>query len=824
MKGSEPSLPTILSYSAQEISLAQSTFPAISRYLNIVSEDHIDNFESKIRIQRHQYWIQCALSIALNKVTPKEVCYFWSQCALEIIQNCWSHHGLLEENNLTLFALGKLGAGELNMSSDVDLMVIGHPKNPEAALKKVKHFKESLSKITELGFVLRVDFDLRPDGNWGPLIVSVPQFQDHYWSRGETWERLALVRLNYVTGNKSIRDEIYDLKSRFSFRKFLDFTLMDDLKSLRNRIHQKAFHTNVKEYDLKLGVGGIRDIELFIHSLLVIHGGRHPSVRSVQTDTAALRLSQIVIDQSENLQKLSEHYWALRDLENRAQIFGDEQTHFIDEKRFDQMLPPISWMTFCKLKDDVDARVSSLLGEIKELKFHLPSSTERQEEWLLKIGHSNHDIENVWPKILETSSLSHKKDRDEDFRKEFLFRFLEEVTPLALDKSFSLGLFQDFIRSTRAKSTLYNLILRNEKLFNILVTLFAKAPTMAHIFISRPELLDSILYGTIEDSHDLAENLETLFEKKQISEIRSALKFLNYPDPKTLGAQLTSTADTICNNLSNVVFNEFQNSNFSICCLGKWGSKGLGFRSDLDFVFVKDGDLNEFDQKAAKKFISYLSSPQKGGKIYDVDLRLRPSGSSGPLLVTKKSLFNYLKLNSAPWERQSYLKFRSLNDEINMDPSILFFRELVKKDFIELRRIRSKLFEKVPPGRIDLKHSPGGLIDIEFSIQIACLSRKIYVPNGSTYDLLEELSAQSPQWSDAKPSLSKSYSFIRRLEQTLRLTSNSNNCDINIEKSEFRNTAQLMGAAPETLFYQLTNILDETHAELKKLDPSYDQD
>lgn len=819
-----PLLPSIESYSKEQLSEASRECPAISKYLHLIRQSS-ENASDELRIERHRLWLQSALSVFFQNRSPQEICLFWSRSALTLIKKAWSQSGL-DQEDLALFALGKLGSLELNLSSDVDLLVVGSPLKPEDASQKLRAFKKILHEPTPFGFALRVDFDLRPDGAWGPLIISIPHFQDHYWSRGETWERLALLRLRHVAGKDSIASEITDLATRFCFRKFLDYTLMEDLKSLRARINQKSFRSTESPFDLKHGIGGIRDAELFIHSLQVIHGGRNLNLRSSSTSEAAAALASALPELQADILSLANLYWQLRDLENQVQILNDEQTHLLfNDSRYPAMSPH-RWTELQSLTSNVNAIVSRLLGDLDTESTRLPKSTEHQQEWLRGLGFSEDSVARIWPEIIKSSALSYKKDRDEILRQEFLFTFVNHLGHQKLDKDLALAVFLDFIRSARAKSTLFTLILRNENLMQKLVTLFSHSPYMGQIIASRPELIDSFLYGQLEFSDDTAENLQLLFERKQLSEVTSAVEFFSHQDPNVVSLHLTSTADAIAESLKKMVLAELPGSQFDILCLGKWGSQEMGYNSDLDFVLVKDGPIEAVDHRAARKFIHYLTSAQRGGRIYDIDMRLRPSGSSGPILVSYSSLIEYLKEKAAPWERQSYLRVRTLQPEsLTWDGQILFNKPLSSDELLELKRIRSELLRTPSEDRFDLKYAPGGLIDLEFAIQLAILKHQI-IPSlgGATAHLLKTLSQHHKDWAKHAEFLLMHYTELRKLEQMLRLSTQSSTTQIDFPSSSMLRVAQLLNQDEQSLFEHIRQQARQANALLKHLDPIYGHD
>lgn len=809
-------------YSRDQLTEAANSCPAIQRYLELIQHP-ASTFEDNLRIERHTLWLRAALAVHFNNISAEEVCRFWSESADKLILKVWTHLDL-DKMALGVFALGKLGSMELNLSSDVDLLIIGAPKNIEEATRKVKQFKRLLNDQTELGFALRVDFDLRPDGSWGPLIVSIPQFQDHYWSRGETWERLAMIRLRSIAGPSELVNATKDLAERFCYRKYLDFTLMEDLKSLRARIHAKTLKTPSDTLDLKLCVGGIRDAELFIHSLQVIHGGRHPSLRTPETSEACKRLSETLTDSQHPLERLLELYWVMRDLENKVQIHSDEQTHLLHQAGPYPTPVKEMWSLADSTTREIHQIVSSLLGDLDHSQNQLPKTTERQSLWLQDLGFSENSINKLWPEIIKASALSHRRDRDENARKDFLFSFVSALAKRSSNPDLALGVFLDFVRSIRAKSTLYNLILRNEKLMDKLVTLFASSPYMGRLIASRPELIDSFLYGLHELSNDTEESLQLLFEKRQLAEIHAAISFFGNLDPDPLSTSLSVAADEIASSLRELVLKEIPNSDFQILCLGKWGSNEMGFNSDLDFVLVKNGKITQDDHRASKRFINFMTSAQRGGRIYDIDMRLRPSGSAGPLLVSLDQLMEYLKDRAQPWERQSYLKMRPLRELPGWSRKLLIEKPLSADDLKELARIRNQLIKKPAGESVDIKYAPGGLIELEFAVQTAVLEKQIDSEQGTTPSLIQLLASHCQKWKVQEEFLISKYRELRKWEQLLRLTSQSSSTSLSKSSDSLQQMCVHLKASPDQLFSQINQSLHDSQCVLKNLDPIYRQD
>ncbi|WP_374076825.1 glutamine-synthetase adenylyltransferase [Bdellovibrio bacteriovorus] len=705
------------------------------------------------------------------------------------------------QEKVALFSLGKLGSQELNLSSDVDILLVA--ENEEAiSLSHLRKFQKILTERTFQGFVFRVDFDLRPGGKQGPLIPTIDQFKDYYGNYGETWERLAFVRLRPICGDMKVQNEVMAFAKKFSFRKHLDFTLLEDLKTLRSKIQGHYWaRTQDDVIDLKLGIGGIRDVELFAHALQVIHGGRDTSLQVRGTTEALELIERKQLLPSEEARFLCKHYWNLRGLENYVQALNDEQTHLLT---ITETHPPFIATAVQSLRSEMkrcDQIVKSLLGEA-------PQEVSLKEE-LEKVGLPESDLEDLWQEILGQEVLSRNKGRDELARKAFLAAFLETLQEQKGDIRRGLLLLKDFIHGTRAKASFFAMLLREKELLQELAWLFGHSPYLSRILCNRPELLDSFVYRAQDKpSEDLGTLLEELAEKRLLSEVINGSEFLEDKNLPTLLQNLSSTADTIVENLLVALKKEYP-SQMQVLALGKWGGKELGFRSDLDFIFVVPDEPTENDFKVAKRFITRLTEPHRGGNIYSIDMRLRPSGKAGPLVIPQADLNSYLANEASAWERQAYLKARVIGGG---EPPLSHFigRGLTTEELQELDRIRQQLLPT--SAVINLKFSEGGLVDVELAAQTCLLFRKIKPASGNTMDFLSELGGKSS-------ALRQNYERLRQIEQTLQLVASESLVELQPNHESFQALAIALPTAPANLQNEVSELLASNIAILKELDP-----
>jgi len=783
------SLKSVSSYTASEISGAEKFSPALTHYSGFTFSP-----SQKLHQTRTEQWMSAALATILNAADAKTVCTSWSETAVQLLKDVFKE--CFGTSSVALFALGKLGSQELNLSSDVDLMIVAQSEDPQH-LKALRLFQKTLSERTPRGFLFRVDFDLRPGGRQGPLIPTLDQFVDYYGNYGETWERLAFVRFVGIAGDSQIISQVASFAKKFTYRKHLDYTLLEDLKSMRAKIRQHySPNSSDSAWDLKLGVGGIRDVELFVHAMQVIHGGKNPKLQVASTDLALTLIEQAQILPAADASFLKKHYWQLRQLENFVQAQNDEQTQILEKSTH---MPSWAQEILRHLDEDLkhcDQIVGSLLGKASEKvsTITLQSATSQA----------------VWQEILQIEVLSRNKERDEQARLQFLNEFYDTLLKQKGDSEKALQHLKDFIKSTRAKASFFTLLVRNKNLMDELAWLFGHSPYLSLILSSRPELIDSYVYRSQElQKDDLAILLEQLVEKRLLGELITGSHYLEDKNIDELQSNISSTADEITSTLLEELKKEFP-SEIEILCLGKWGGKELGFRSDLDFIFVTPGDPAENDSKIARRFINRLTETRKGGSIYAIDTRLKPSGKAGPFVISETQLKEYLNNEAEPWERQAYLKARWLHPQKGSLQSQLLPKKLTIEDLKGLEKIRQGLV-RFYPDALDLKYVEGGMLDIELFSQAEVLDKSLSVKGPSTLDFLCEIPGSEV--------LQRHYVRLRQIEQMLQLVSTEGGAKVSLNHESFQHLAKAFQLTSETLEKELSSLISENLQALNRLDP-----
>ena len=645
------------------------------------------------------------------------------------------------------------------------------------------------------------------------IIPTVDQYVDYYGNYGETWERMAMIRARVIAGKPELIKTLEDFHQRFIYRRYLDFHLMDDLKNLRRKIHD--FHPiENNKIDLKFVPGGIRDIELFVHAMQVLNGGRNSKLRLRSTEDALNVLSDAALLNDQEGKFLIQLYWDLRLLENYVQSLNDEHTHELELDRqhpeFVEHLIP----TLTERLSRCEKFVTELLGERGPSDHQTPL---RSEALNTRNSQDQSRIRELVDELRRIPILSRQKERDTAERDIFLTQFMNTLSEHHGNTIRSMQFLVDFVRSTKAKNNFFILLNRTPELLETFTWIFSRSPFMAQVLISRPELLDAFILRSQEDTKEESPDfLDALFERKLLHSLIAGSEFLRNLQIHPLTQHLSEMANEVAQKILHRL-NTSYGANVGLIALGKWGGQELGFASDLDFVFItansdpledSESTASQNNYKVAKRFVSWITELRKGGRFYNIDLRLRPLGTAGPLLMSWPELLSFLATQSPPWHRLSYLKARLVVAPNSDQHSTSHARQeileaisqnsLTSEDIIELHEIRKKL---LVADLWDIKKSPGGLIDIELTIQIALLSRGIQPKGTSIMSHFQDISHALHNVSahESISVLMENYDKLRQIEQLMHLLSETNDHHPKPGSALFSEIAQILQVNSDNL-------------------------
>lgn len=742
-----------------------------------------------------------------------------------------------------VLAMGKLGAGELNYSSDIDLIVLVDPAAPaipdsyeaiETFVRLTRRLVRILQDRTEDGYVFRTDLRLRPDPGSTPLALTISAAIHYYESRGQNWERAAMIKARAVAGDIKAGEAFLQELQPYVWRKYLDYAAIADVHSIKRQIHAHKGHGEVAVlgHNVKLGRGGIREIEFFVQTQQLIAGGRFPELRERETVTNLKLLAARGWITPEAERDLIEGYWFLRDVENVIQMVADEQTHLLPHDRDE--LRRIAYLLGFPGEDAFAERLRTTLRTVEN---HYAALFETAPQLSRQLGNLvfTGDVDD--PGTLETlSNLGFQRVSDicRVIRGWHFGRYkatqsaearerLTELTPALLEAfgqtkraDEALLRFDEFLSGLPAGIQLFSLLQSNPRLLHLLVTIMGAAPRLAAVITRRPHVFDGLLDPAILSelpSRDyLADRLSVFIESADVLEetldrlriFAAEQRFLigirllaGSIDGQRAGRAFSHLADLTISAALEAVEAEFVRAHgrvaggrVAILGMGKLGSRELTAGSDVDLILLYDHDPEAEQSDGPKplasslyygrltqRLIAAVSAPTAEGVLYELDLRLRPSGNKGPVATHIDSFRKYQHSEAWTWEHMALTRARAIAG----DPELCAEVEQEVQTILGLPRDRAKIrqdaremrmlvqAEKPPRNLWDLKLVPGGLMDLEFIAQVAVL---IGETEGAHETATAEILARlSPSFADAqtRAELADAHKLYTELEQTVRL-------------------------------------------------------
>lgn len=698
-----------------------------------------------------------------------------------------------------LLGMGKLGAHELNFSSDIDLVVFFDPEAPAVAdpyeasdlfSRLTRRLVRILQDRTADGYVFRTDLRLRPDPGSTPLAIPVLAALNYYEGRGQNWERAAMIKARPVAGDIQAGERFLRELQPYVWRKYLDYAAIADVHSIKRQIHAHKGHGEiaVKGHNVKLGRGGIREIEFFVQTQQLIAGGRFPELRGRVTVPMLEVLASRGWITAEARDALTKQYWFLRKVEHAIQMVADEQSHALPED--DEGLERIAHMLGY---DDAATFSDAFRTSLQLVERHYAALFEAAPQLSAGVGNLvfTGDVDD--PDTLQTlRNLGFERPSDicRVIRTWHFGRYratrsaearerLTELTP-ALLQAFgqtrradeALLRFDEFLAGLPAGIQLFSLLQSNPWLLKLIATIMGAAPRLAGIITRRPHvfdgLLDPQLLSELPDRSFLATRLSVFLEgtarhEDVLDRLRifaAEQKFLigvrlltGAIDPIRAGKAFSDLADLTIGAAFDAVQNEFvvhhgrvTGGRASILGMGKLGSRELTAGSDVDLILLYDHDPeaeesdggrplapSHYFARLTQRLIAAVSAPMAEGVLYELDLRLRPSGNKGPVATHIDAFRKYQRNDAWTWEHMALTRARPVAGDatlsMEIDKDVLEILALprdkakIAKEAADMRVLIGE--EKPPRDGWDLKLIPGGLIDLEFIAQYAVLTGQV---------------------------------------------------------------------------------------------------
>ncbi|MBO6719172.1 MAG: bifunctional [glutamine synthetase] adenylyltransferase/[glutamine synthetase]-adenylyl-L-tyrosine phosphorylase [Rhizobiaceae bacterium] len=743
-----------------------------------------------------------------------------------------------------VLAMGKHGAHELNFSSDIDLIVFFDPSSaavtdeieaPDLFLRMTRQLVRILQDRTDRGYVFRTDLRLRPDPGSTPLAIPVEAALHYYESRGQNWERAAMIKARVVAGDREAGEAFLRELRPYVWRKYLDYAAIADVHSIKRQIHahKGLGDIAVRGHNVKLGRGGIREIEFFAQTQQLIAGGRFPELRRRATVETLAQLAERGWITEDAAETLTNQYWFLRDVEHAIQMVADEQTHSLPED--DEGLERIARL---RGFDDADGFSTVFREALKQVESHYAALFETAPQLSSGIGNLVFTGEDDDPGTIETLhelGFERPSDISRVIRTWHYGRYratqsaearerLTELTP-ALLQAFggtrradeALLRFDEFLSGLPAGIQLFSLLQSNPGLLKLTATIMGAAPRLAAIITRRPHvfdgLLDPALLSELPSKAYLAERLQsflqgaTLYEEvlDRLRMFAAEQKFLigmrlltGSIDAARAGKAFSDLADLTIGSALDAVIEEFAERHgkvpggrIVVLGMGKLGSRELTAGSDVDLILLYDHDEDaeasdgekelappHYFARLTQRLIAAISAPTAEGVLYELDLRLRPSGNKGPVATHVDAFGKYQREQAWTWEHMALTRARIVAGDADLAAHIESEIEAVMamprdaaKIMREAREMRELIAKEKPPAdKWDIKLVPGGLIDLEFVAQVAALTGALSGDRQPT-STAETLTRLSDDFADpqTRDDLVAAHNLYTTLTQIIRL-------------------------------------------------------
>jgi glutamate-ammonia-ligase adenylyltransferase len=688
-------------------------------------------------------------------------------------------------------AMGKMGAYELNFSSDIDLIVFFDPAAAGLAadvepmpfyVRLTRELVKLMQDRTPDGYVFRVDLRLRPDPASTQIAISTDSALDYYESRGQNWERAALIKARPCAGDLAAGERLLRNLSPFVWRKYLDFATIADVHEMKRQIHAYRGHGEiaVEGHNIKLGRGGIREIEFFAQTQQLIAGGRHDELRSRATVPTLAALATGGWIDSTARDELTAAYEYLRRVEHRLQMVADEQTHTLpsDSDAFEKFSRFLGYAGRDEFAKDV-------VRQLRVVERHYVRLFEREPAFLasqqnLSFAAPEHEGETLDrlaqfgfrrpPAALETVrrwlTPHYQALRGEQARSN-----LAELLPLIIDQvsraespDSALAAFDRFLSGLRGGGRFLSLLRQNPEIIEFVALILGVAPRLADTLAQDPHLIDLLIdptfFGALPDENRLVEELRrALGGTQRYEEFLDSIRQFGQEHMFLIGARILSgsvsatqagevyarLAEVLLRAVHAKVQEDFTESHgripgeqTAIVALGRLGAREMTANSDLDLIVIYDYDAAQpnsggerplygaqYFARFTQRVISALTAQTNYGVLYPVDMRLRPSGRSGPLATQVDGFLNYQEREAWTWEHMALTRARVISGPPEFSARVesiirtVLCRSrdaaLVGADVIEMRAAIAK--EKGDADPWDLKYAAGALVDIEFIAQ-----------------------------------------------------------------------------------------------------------
>lgn len=772
--------------------------------------------------------------------------------------------GKLQECRFCIIGMGKLGGEELNFSSDIDLIYLytaegettgikgprgettGIITNHQYYAKLAEMIGRAIGEQTADGHVFRIDLRLRPEGRAGDVASSIRSYELYYESWGQTWERQALIKARPVAGDVSLGREFLRVCSPFVYRKYLDYSAISEIKAMKDKINLSVSMDKKAHRHVKLGYGGIREIEFIVQAFQLLHGGQNPWIREANTLRALHRLVEQKYLSYEDYSALLKAYTFLRRVEHRLQMVHHIRTHVLPEEKgevnrlakrlgYRGLDPGGDFLREYRAHTQAVHRIyAGLFYEREEAEpardslslFFLAMGEEEVAKGRLREA-GFQDMERAFRNLVSLRDGPPFAHYSQESRK-YLARLaphLLEALKEAPDPDQALISFERFVSSIGARTTFLGVLVDNKSVLSLLIRLFGSSEFLTNILIRHPELLEVLLepevihraktrermaeelwQGLYTASGHL-ERLDALRRFKKAEELRIGIRdILGEASLQETMAALSVVADLCLEAALEIAQADLKGKYGApevisdegvrecpgiVVGLGKLGGMELNYASDLDLAFVYGGEGStsggergkisnaEYFSHLADRMTKAITTITTEGFAYRVDTRLRPGGQKGPLAQPLEAYRRHFERLAEVWERQAYIKARvvagdrSLGQEFCHLVEEFVYQEPEPDLAYKINDMRRRMEEeRVKERGLHVKLGSGGIVDVEFAIQLLQLQKGFSCPEvrkSGTLQALKSMEEHGFMGPEERRSLEEAYLFLRRVENRLRI-------------------------------------------------------
>jgi len=756
--------------------------------------------------------------------------------------------------DMLLVAMGKWGGYELNVSSDLDFIVLYEHEGQTQGARSLSYHEfftrltqqlsSVLSQPTAQGIVFRTDLRLRPDGNTGPLVWNLDGLHKYFIQQGREWERYAWIKARLVTlrtnsPSQQAKQKFEQICQPFVYRKYFDFGTLEPLRQLREQIRNdwhRTVHTRAaldESLNIKIGEGSIREVEFIVQLNQLIRGGQSPSLqtqnlhKAIEAQENAQLISHVLAEQ------LRLAYNFLRQIEHLLQFKDDTQTHLLpaQPKQF-ELLGALLGLSAKEFEQQLTVH-RALISRTFRNAFRIagmpknkaltqrPNKSNTEYAAIKNTTHKNDAIQTYWKKLKNQFFLSQKAQRLTTYNKKRLEELADNIE-MALVKDVlplrTIPRIWHLIDKIALRSAYISLLLEYPATLTRLNKILAASPWAAHYLTQYPLVLNRLIYWeqlmqpidfqTI--NQQLYSDLQACRLANQDFDIEKQMNLMrdvqhqiifqllaqdlegNF-SVESLADQLSALADYMLKHTLNCTWQLIKNNqknlpkqpHFAVIAYGKLGAKELGYASDLDLVFLYDEKNKHATRhyvRLARRMISWLSALTSSGRLYEVDMRLRPDGNAGLIAISFDSFANYQKRKAWMWEHQALTRARFVTGNAQLGARFEKLRLQIlcqPRDKHHLKNEIIKMRQKIAKAHpnttdlFDIKHDHGGMVDVEFITQFLVLAYSarhaaLKKNLGNTALLKKAAKYHLIPKELALPTI-ESYRFYRRKQHQLRL-------------------------------------------------------